>query len=322
MTKILVTGCAGFIGFHVSKMLCDNGYQVVGIDNMNDYYDVQLKKDRLQKVIYEENYIGFDDVDFFKNPIRLKHLFEDYKFDKVIHLGAQAGVRHSLEHPQDYIDNNITGFLNIIECCKKYDVKKLLYASSSSVYGHHVDMPFSEDQPCNIPANFYAVTKKCNEGMAYSYNRLYGLNSIGLRFFTVYGPWGRPDMALFLFTKAIIEGKPIDVYNNGDMSRDFTYVDDIVEGIKELLITDCQNNIFNIGCGRPSQLMTFIAEIENKLGMPAIINKMPMQPGDIKSTYCDTSRLELETGYKPTTTIKEGISKFVDWYLEYYGVEL
>jgi len=252
----------------------------------------------------------------------LETVFNCDKFDKVIHLAAQAGVRHSMDHPQDYIDNNITGFLNILECCKKYEVKKLLYASSSSVYGHHVDMPFSEDQPCNIPANFYAVTKKCNEGMAYSYNRLYGLNSIGLRFFTVYGPWGRPDMALFLFTKAIIEGKPIDVYNNGDMSRDFTYVDDIVEGIKELLVTDCQNNIFNIGCGRPSQLMTFIAEIENKLGMPAIINKMPMQPGDIKSTYCDTSRLELETGYKPTTTIKEGISKFVDWYLEYYGVKL
>ena len=320
MTKILVTGCAGFIGFHVSKMLCDNGYQVVGIDNMNDYYDVQLKKSRVVVLDYYNNF------KWSKRDVReldwLETVFNCDKFDKVIHLAAQAGVRHSMDHPQDYIDNNITGFLNILECCKKYEVKKLLYASSSSVYGHHVDMPFSEDQPCNIPANLYAVTKKCNEGMAYSYNRLYGLNSIGLRFFTVYGPWGRPDMALFLFTKAIIEGKPIDVYNNGDMSRDFTYVDDIVEGIKELLITDCQNNIFNIGCGRPSQLMTFIAEIENKLGMPAIINKMPMQPGDIKSTYCDTSRLELETGYKPTTTIKEGISKFVDWYLEYYGVEL
>jgi len=320
MTKILVTGCAGFIGFHMSKMLCENGYQVVGIDNMNDYYDVQLKKSRVVVLDYYNNF------KWSKRDVReldwLETVFNCDKFDKVIHLAAQAGVRHSMDHPQDYIDNNITGFLNILECCKKYEVKKLLYASSSSVYGHHVDMPFSEDQPCNIPANFYAVTKKCNEGMAYSYNRLYGLNSIGLRFFTVYGPWGRPDMALFLFTKAIIEGKPIDVYNNGDMSRDFTYVDDIVEGIKELLITDCQNNIFNIGCGRPSQLMTFIAEIENKLGMPAIINKMPMQPGDIKSTYCDTSRLELETGYKPTTTIKEGISKFVDWYLEYYGVKL
>jgi len=320
MTKILVTGCAGFIGFHMSKMLCENGYQVVGIDNMNDYYDVQLKKSRVVVLDYYNNF------KWSKRDVReldwLETVFNCDKFDKVIHLAAQAGVRHSMDHPQDYIDNNITGFLNILECCKKYEVKKLLYASSSSVYGHHVDMPFSEDQPCNIPANFYAVTKKCNEGMAYSYNRLYGLNSIGLRFFTVYGPWGRPDMALFLFTKAIIEGKPIDVYNNGDMSRDFTYVDDIVEGIKELLVTDCQNNIFNIGCGRPSQLMTFIAEIENKLGMPAIINKMPMQPGDIKSTYCDTSRLELETGYKPKTTIKEGISKFVDWYLEYYGVKL
>jgi len=320
MTKILVTGCAGFIGFHMSKMLCENGYQVVGIDNMNDYYDVQLKKSRVVVLDYYNNF------KWSKRDVReldwLETVFNCDKFDKVIHLAAQAGVRHSMDHPQDYIDNNITGFLNILECCKKYEVKKLLYASSSSVYGHHVDMPFSEDQPCNIPANFYAVTKKCNEGMAYSYNRLYGLDSIGLRFFTVYGPWGRPDMALFLFTKAIIEGKPIDVYNNGDMSRDFTYVDDIVEGIKELLVTVCQNNIFNIGCCRPSQLMTFIAEIETKLGMPAIINKMPMQPGDIKSTYCDTRRLELETGYKPKTTIKEGISKFVDWYLEYYGVKL
>jgi len=290
---------------------------------MNDYYDVQLKKSRVVVLDYYNNF------KWSKRDVReldwLETVFNCDKFDKVIHLAAQAGVRHSMDHPQDYIDNNITGFLNILECCKKYEVKKLLYASSSSVYGHHVDMPFSEDQPCNIPANLYAVTKKCNEGMAYSYNRLYGLDSIGLRFFTVYGPWGRPDMALFKFTKAIIEGKPIDVYNNGDMSRDFTYIDDIVEGVKNLLnYVDPANypRVFNIGCGKPHVLLEFISEIELKVGKTAKFNFMPMQPGDIKSTYCDTSWLKEKTGYKPKTTIKDGISKFVDWYLEYYGVEL
>lgn len=322
MDKILVTGCAGFIGFHVCKMLCEEGRQVVGIDNLNDYYDPQLKADRLKILRTHENFLMFDKIDFYRHKDSLHYFFLDHEPDKVIHLGAQAGVRHSLEHPQDYIDNNITGFLNILECCRIYDVKQLLHASSSSVYGAQ-PIPFSENTTCNSTMNMYAVSKKCNENMAYAYNNLYGLKSIGLRFFTVYGPWGRPDMALFKFTKNIIEGKPIDVYNDGQMLRDFTYIDDIVEGIKRLMDLDFDYNIFNIGCGGPSHLLDFVDSIENKLKKPAIINFIPdLQPGDIQDTWCSTEALEQATGYKPKTTIKEGISKFIDWYVEYYGVKL
>jgi len=293
MDKILVTGCAGFIGFHTCKMLCDNGYEVLGIDNINTYYDVKLKQDRIAILEKYDNFY-FKKLDFAYSKNGIKHFFEKHKPDKVIHLGAQAGVRYSLEYPQYYIDNNITGFLNIIENCIEYKIKHLLYASSSSVYGHETDMPFNEYQDCNKPANFYAVTKKCNEGMAYANSKLYNLKSTGFRFFTVYGIWGRPDMALFKFTKNIIEGKPIDVYNNGDMERDFTYVDDIIEGIRLLMTAETLGNlrVFNIGCGKPSKLMDFVNEIELKLGKKAIINYMPMQLGDIKKIWCSTARLE------------------------------
>ena len=320
MAKILVTGCAGFIGFHVSKMLCEQGHNVVGIDNLNNYYDVELKFGRLA-ILKKEPAFAFTRLDFTLHN-DLCEYFNNNKPGKVIHLGAQAGVRHSLGYPQDYIDNNITGFLNILECCNQYDIKQLLYASSSSVYGHEKEMPFNEAQPCNTPANFYAVTKKCNQGMAYSYYKLYGLKSIGFRFFTAYGTWSRPDMALFLFTKNIIKGKPIDVYNNGNMERDFTYVGDIIEGIKLLMESKkdfSDMHVFNIGCGKPTKLMDFIKEIELKLGKKAIINYMPMQLGDIPKTWCSANSLEEAIGYKPTTTIKEGISKFIDWYVNYYG---
>ena len=320
--KILVTGCAGFIGFHVCKMLIENKYDVIGIDNLNEYYDVNLKLNRLAILrTTSSSYFKFTKLDFTSSN-DLHIYFQENKPEKVIHLGAQAGVRHSLGYPQDYIDNNITGFLNILECCNQYNIKQLLYASSSSVYGHEKEMPFNEAQPCNTPANFYAVTKKCNEGMAYSYYKLYGLKTIGFRFFTAYGEWGRPDMALFLFTKNIMKGKPIDVYNNGNMERDFTYVGDIIEGIKLLMENKKDFNdmhIFNIGCGKPTKLMDFIKEIELKLGKKAIINYMPMQLGDIPKTWCSANSLEEAIGYKPTTTIKEGISKFIDWYVNYYG---
>jgi len=317
--KIFVTGCAGFIGFHVCRKLLTEGYEVIGMDNMNKYYDVQLKKNRLKELIKQPEFEFFEwDILNLKD---IRNTPSIRNADTVIHLAAQAGVRHSLVHPQDYIDNNITGFLNILTYCKDIGEKKLIYASSSSVYGDEFQ-PFSEWASCNTPLNIYAVSKKTNELMSSAFHSLYGLKSTGLRFFTVYGPWGRPDMALFKFTKNIIEGQEIEVYNHGNMLRDFTYVDDIVEGIFNIMLKEPTQKILNIGQGKPCHLLDFVREIESKLGMEAKIKLLPMQQGDIQSTYCNTKNLEDFTGYRPSTTIKEGISKFIDWYLDYYCGEI
>ncbi len=333
--KVLVTGIAGFIGFHVAKRLLDEGYSVVGFDNINDYYDVQLKLDRLKELGIEEN-----DNQWISNKINLKFvkadllekdtlldLFRVEKFDYVVHLAAQAGVRYSLEAPQKYIDSNITGFLNILECCRNYPVKHLVFASSSSLYGLNAKIPFSTEDRTDRPISLYAASKKANELMAHTYSHLFKIPITGLRFFTVYGPWGRPDMAMHLFTEAILKEKPIKVFNSGNMSRDFTYVDDIVESIKRLIIKAPEDeqllmNLFNIGNNKPEKLIDFIEEVESATQKTSIKEYLPMQPGDVEQTYADVQSLFEFIDYKPQTLIHEGISSFVNWYKEYYNSPL
>ncbi len=333
--KYLITGAAGFIGFHLSKRLLEQGKNVVGLDNINDYYDVNLKKSRLREL---ENNPGFT---FYKLDLidreGIEKLFSENEFDYVVNLAAQAGVRYSLENPHAYIDCNIVGFLNILEGCRHNNIKHLVFASSSSVYGANTKMPFSVHHNVDHPVSLYAATKKSNELMAHTYSSLYKLPCTGLRFFTVYGPLGRPDMALFLFTKAILENKPIDVFNHGKMKRDFTYIDDIVEGIVRLVDNVSKPNpgwngdepdsatsyapykLYNIGNNNPVELMDFIEVLEECLGKKAIKNLMPIQPGDVPATYADIDDLSKDVGFKPSTPIGDGIKKFVEWYREYYG---
>ncbi len=308
--KVLVTGAAGFIGFHFVKRLLDRGDEVVGIDNLNDYYPVVLKEARLAQ-LPPFRFLRMDIADRQALPA----LFESERFDAVVHLAAQAGVRYSIENPWAYVDSNLVGFMNILECCRHYPVRHLVYASSSSVYGGNEKTPFSEEDKVDNPVSLYAATKKSNELMAGCYCRLYGMKATGLRFFTVYGPWGRPDMSPMLFASAIRAGRPIKVFNNGDMMRDFTYVDDIVEGVVRVLDkAPAQHEVYNIGCSRPVRLMDFISEMESALGCEAEKIMLPMQPGDVYQTYADTSKLERDMGYKPSVTLHEGIARFIDWY--------
>jgi UDP-glucuronate 4-epimerase len=331
--KVLVTGIAGFIGFHVAKRLLNEGYSVVGFDNINDYYDVQLKLDRLKEIGIEEkdhqwissnSKLKFVKADLLEKDTLLD-LFCVEKFDYVIHLAAQAGVRYSLEAPQKYIDSNITGFLNILECCRNYPVKHLVFASSSSVYGLNSKIPFSTEDRTDSPISLYAASKKSNELMAHTYSHLFKIPTTGLRFFTVYGPWGRPDMAMHLFTEAIINNKPIEVFNDGNMSRDFTYVDDIVESIVRLVLKSPINeqlpmNLFNIGNNKPEKLVDFIEEIENSTGFTANKEYLPIQPGDVEKTYADVRSLSKYSGFTPQTSISDGIKQFVNWYKNYYKI--
>ncbi len=331
----LITGAAGFIGFHLSKRLLAQGKSVVAIDNLNEYYDVNLKKTRLRELE------GNSEFTFYKLDLvdheGVKKLFSGNKFDYVVNLAAQAGVRYSLTNPHAYIDCNIVGFLNILEGCRHNDVKHLVFASSSSVYGANTKMPFSVHHNVDHPVSLYAATKKSNELMAHTYSSLYKLPCTGIRFFTVYGPLGRPDMALFLFTRAILENKPIDVFNHGKMKRDFTYIDDIVEGVGRLIDKVPEPNpdwsgddpdsatsyapyrIYNIGNNNPVELMKFLGVLEDCLGKKATKNLLPMQPGDVPETYADVDDLAEDVGFKPATPIEEGIKKFVEWYKEYYG---
>lgn len=336
--KILVTGAAGFIGFHTSSKLLNRGDDVVGIDNLNDYYDVNLKLNRLKQLESHENF-QFLKLDL-ADRAGMEALFQTHQFDRVINLAAQAGVRYSIENPRTYIDANIVGFVNILEGCRHSKVPHLSYASSSSVYGANKKQPFSETDNIDHPVSLYAASKKSNELMAHTYSNLFNLPTTGLRFFTVYGPWGRPDMALFKFTKGITEGTGIDVYNHGEMFRDFTYIDDIVEGV--IRVTDKipePNNewdglnpdpassfapykVYNIGNNSPVKLMDFVHAIEDNLGKKAIINFMPIQPGDVPSTCADVSALQRDVGFKPNTSIEAGIRNFVSWYKDYYKVSM
>jgi len=333
--KVLVTGAAGFIGFHLSQRLLARGDQVVGIDNLNDYYDVNLKKTRLARLQDHENF-SFVQLDIADRE-GVADLFRREGFQRVVNLAAQAGVRYSIENPQAYIDANIVGFGNILEGCRHNQVEHLAYASSSSVYGANEAQPFSEHHNVDHPIALYAASKKANELMAHAYSSLYKLPTTGLRFFTVYGPWGRPDMALFLFTKGILDGEPIKIFNHGNMIRDFTYIDDIIEGVVRVLDNPAAPNpnwsgqqpdpassyapyrVYNIGNNNPVKLMDFIEAIEKALGKKAIKNMMEMQPGDVPSTCADVSALQNDLGFKPDTSVEEGIQKFVDWYREYYG---
>lgn len=324
---ILVTGAAGFIGFHLAKRLLDADIPVVGIDNLNAYYDPSLKQARLNLLGNYEGF-GFENIDI-ADRARLPELFGRHQFEVVVNLAAQAGVRYSIENPQVYIDSNLVGFANILESCRHAETKHLVYASSSSVYGANKKLPFAVDDNVDHPISLYAATKKANELMSHTYSHLFGLPATGLRFFTVYGPWGRPDMALFKFTKAILEDKPIDVYNNGQMRRDFTYVDDIVEGVMQVMSVppakgDCSASgapyrLYNIGNNQPVMLMDFIQAIESAIGKKAKMNMMPMQPGDVPDTYADVSGLVKDYGFKPSTTVTDGVAKFVDWYKDYYS---
>jgi len=324
--KVLVTGAAGFIGMHTSARLLARGDEVVGIDNLNDYYDPKLKQDRLAQLTPHANF-RFEKVDIADRAV-VSALFERHRFDRVVHLAAQAGVRYSLQNPHAYVDSNLAGFVNVLEGCRHHGVAHLAYASSSSVYGGNKKMPFSETDPVDHPVSLYAATKKANELMAHTYSHLYGLPSTGLRFFTVYGPWGRPDMAYFLFTRAILEGRAIDVFNHGDMKRDFTYVDDIVEGVVRVLDkaatppagSTVPHRVFNIGNNDPVQLLDFIACIEERLGKTAQKRLLPMQDGDVPATYADISALQDWVGFRPATPLAEGLAKFVDWYGRYYGL--
>lgn len=332
--NILVTGAAGFIGANVCSRLLSNGNSVVGLDNLNDYYDVALKEARLEPLIQNDNF-HFLKIDI-SDSLAIAKLFEEQRFDRVIHLAAQAGVRYSLTNPLSYAQSNLLGHLNILEGCRHTKVKHLVYASSSSVYGLNGKTPFSTSDSVDHPISLYAATKKSNELMAHSYSHLYGIPTTGLRFFTVYGPWGRPDMALFKFTKNILAGEPIDIYNNGEMQRDFTYIDDIVEGIIRIsdVIPQVNNEwtvetgspatssapyrVYNLGNGSPVKLMDYITSLEKSLGIEAIKNFMPMQPGDVYRTYADTQDLFAATGYKPKVGVDEGVKAFVDWYRDFY----
>ena len=350
--RVLVTGAAGFIGFHVSKYLLERGDEVVGLDSLNSYYDVQIKHGRLAV-------LGIDNLQLCEGIMvpstlhsnftfvqlqledrdGLHGLMRELQFDAVVNLAAQAGVRYSLENPYAYIDSNIVGFLNILEGCRENHVGHLVFASSSSVYGINEKMPFSTSDNVDHPISLYAASKKSNELMAHTYSHLYGIPSTGLRFFTVYGPWGRPDMALFLFTDAIVKGNPIKVFNNGKMRRDFTYIDDIVEGVVRTLDQPPPGNaewsaenpdpssspapfkVYNIGNGQPVELMDFIDELQRQLGREARIDYLPMQPGDVPATWADCSDLQRDTGYRPSTPVKTGIARFVQWYRDFYNVD-
>jgi len=336
MEKMLVTGCAGFIGFHVAQRLLQMGYEVFGIDNLSDFYDVNLKKARLQQLTKQAHFR------FMKLCLTDRQgtagLFASEKFDKVVHLAAQAGVRYSLTHPHAYVDANVVGFLNVLEGCRAQGVKHLVFASSSSVYGANTRMPFSVHHHVDHPVSVYAATKKANELMAHAYASLYALPCSGIRFFTVYGPWGRPDMALFLFTKAILEGTPIDVFNFGKMQRDFTYIDDAVEGVVRIANAiprgnpawngdepDCGSSsapyrIYNLGNNKPTDLLTVIRVLEERLGRKAKLNLLPLQPGDVPATCADIEDVVREFGFTPKTSLEEGIRRFLEWYREYYKV--
>lgn len=351
--KVLVTGSAGFIGFHLSNKLVKDGFEVIGLDSLNDYYQVSLKYDRLaaagidlrettyNKILkssinekYSFIHLNLEDRD------DLEKLFKEQQFDYVVNLAAQAGVRYSITNPHAYIEANIVGFANLLECCRHNSIKHLVYASSSSVYGLNEEVPFKTDHSVDHPISLYAATKKSNELMAHVYSHLYNLPTTGLRFFTVYGPWGRPDMAMFLFTKAIIEGKPIQVFNNGELERDFTYIDDIVDGVVKVIKHPAEPDpawsgkdplpssskapykLYNIGNQKPVKLTAFIEAIEKKLQKKAEKIMMPMQPGDVFKTYADTSRLSAELGYQPKTSVEEGVSNFIDWYVDYFKVQM
>ena len=336
ITKVLITGSAGFIGFHLARRLLEEGRQVTGLDNMNDYYDPAIKKARLSILSSYENF-DFVQEDMSDRPL-MEKLFADSGFDGVVNLAAQAGVRYSLINPHSYIDSNLAGFCNILEGCRHNNVRHLVFASSSSVYGANTRMPFSVHDNVDHPVSLYAASKKANELMAHTYSHLYGLACTGLRFFTVYGPWGRPDMALFLFTKAILEDRPIDVFNFGKMQRDFTYIDDIIEGIVRVLdrlpapnpdwnsdapdpgSSYCPYKIYNIGNNKPVELSHFIEVIEDCLGKKARKNLLPMQPGDVPATYADIDDLIKDVGFRPATTLEDGIPEFIKWYREYFGV--
>ena len=351
--KILVTGVAGFIGFHLVNSLVKDGYEVIGLDSINDYYDTNIKYDRLKELGINRDAcilnklsksFNFKNFHFVKTDLcdheALNQLFHDSQFDAVCNLAAQAGVRYSLEQPREYINSNIIGFFNILEACRTYKVNNLSYASSSSVYGLNKNSPFSTNDITDHPMSLYAASKKSNEMMAHSYSNLFNIASTGLRFFTVYGPWGRPDMALFLFTKAAIEGKPIDVFNFGDMSRDFTYIDDIVKGIRLVIDNPAKSNnewsgkspasssssapfkIYNIGNNSPVKLLDFIEHIERKIGIKVIKNLVEIQPGDVPSTFASVDDLKNDLDYKSSFSVKEGISNFIDWYIEYYKIKI
>jgi UDP-glucuronate 4-epimerase len=334
--KVLVTGAAGFIGMHVALKLLERGDEVVGIDNLNDYYEVDLKMSRLEKLIPYRNF-AFTKLDLV-DRFGLEELFLAEDFTHVVNLAAQAGVRYSLKNPHAYIESNVAGFMNILEGCRHHKIKHFVYASSSSVYGANTLMPFSVHHNVDHPVSLYAATKKANELMAHTYASLYGLPVTGLRFFTVYGPWGRPDMALFLFTRAILEGRSIDIYNHGLMQRDFTYIDDIVEGVVRVAdhipipniswrgdkpdpgTSYAPYRIYNIGNNNPVELLRFIEVLENALGERAIKNLIPIQPGDVPTTFADVDDLMRDVGFKPSTPIEEGVERFVEWYREYYRV--
>jgi UDP-glucuronate 4-epimerase len=325
MKKLLITGAAGFIGYHLAEKLINNNYHIIGIDNLNDYYDPALKKARLNNLIKNSNF-EFHQIDFTQNNTLIP-IFKKNQFDHVIHLGAQAGVRYSITNPQFYIDTNISGFLNILENCKNHKVKKIIYASSSSIYGINENFPFSENDMTDSQISMYGVSKKTNELMAHAYSNLYDLKIIGLRFFTVYGPWGRPDMALFIFTKAIIENKKIELFNEGNHTRSFTYISDIVEPIHRLIkINESEQNILNsneilnIGGAETVKLLRFIDIIEKYIGRKAKIILKPMQKGDVKETNADISKLERITKYVPQVNIEEGIKRFIDWYKKYHKI--
>ncbi len=347
MKKILITGTAGFIGFHLANALLKQGFSIVGLDNINDYYDVNLKYGRLteagihkeqiryQTMVYSEKYSNYRFIQLkLEDKENIYRLFEQENFDAVVNLAAQAGVRYSLQNPHAYIESNIIGFTNILEACRHNHIKHLVYASSSSVYGLNEKMPFSVNDNVDHPISLYAASKKSNELMAHTYSYLYQLPTTGLRFFTVYGPWGRPDMALFLFTKAIVEGKAIDVYNHGNMQRDFTYIDDIVTGIINVLKNPAKPKtsinlpsesvapykIYNIGNNSPVKLMDFIKAIEDELGLKAEKNLMPIQPGDVEKTWADVSGLMDDFNYKPDTDIRVGVKKFIAWYKDFYDI--
>ncbi|WP_114390284.1 NAD-dependent epimerase [Notoacmeibacter marinus] len=339
--KVLVTGTAGFIGFHTAMRLLERGDSVIGFDVVNDYYDVELKERRLE-LLAEKARSTNAGYSFIRANLadlpKLTEAFEEHRPDRVINLAAQAGVRYSLENPHAYVESNLTGFTNILEGCRRFDVEHLTYASTSSVYGANQNMPFSEQHGVDHPLQFYAATKRANELMAHAYSHLYRLPTTGLRFFTVYGPWGRPDMALFLFTRKILAGEPIPVFNHGHHSRDFTFVDDIVEGIirandrpaapdpqwnahdPDPATSDAPFRVFNIGNGSPVKLLAYIEAIEEALGIKAKLDLLPLQPGDVPDTYADTGRLSEAVDYRPATPVKEGVGRFMDWYRAYYEV--
>ena len=318
--KVLVTGAAGFIGMHACARLLERGHEVLGIDNLNAYYDPALKRARLERLRPQAKF-AFEKIDI-ADAEAMGDLFRKHSFDVVLHLAAQAGVRYSLENPMAYVSSNVAGFLNVLEGCRSAKIAHLCYASSSSVYGANTEMPFREADRVDRPVSLYAATKRANELMAESYSRLYGMACTGLRLFTVYGPWGRPDMALFLFTRAMLEGKPIRVFNGGDMQRDFTYIDDIAEAVVKLVEKPHPGGaarLFNIGHGSPVNLMDFVHAVERVLGIKARIEFEPMQLGDVRATYASTEKLRAEIGYAPSTRVESGVERFVAWYREHYA---